>query len=139
MTQFKAIREHTDPFHALRDVRHLGRWWFRQPRLPWYRVFKPPPVGPIISANLLHGICGRKTVDVSRLPLSQPAGQAAWSVLLGVIHPVPSAIIGPRPNSSSTTLCDENIAKTGPIVMINDERLGMFQVRNGVTSLSVLL
>lgn len=77
VTQFKAIIEHTDPFHALRDVRHLGRWWFRQPHLPWYRVFKPPPVGPIISANLSHGICGRKMVDVSRLPLSQPAGQAA--------------------------------------------------------------
>lgn len=124
VTQFRAIIEHTGPFHALRDIQHLGRWWFRQPHLPWYRVFKPPPVGPIISANLSHGICGRKTVDVSRLPLSQPAGQAAWSILLGVIHPVPSAVMDPRANSSSTTLCDENIAKTEHIVTTSNEPSG---------------
>lgn len=124
VTQFRTIIEHTDPFHALRDARHLGRWWFRQPRLAWYHVFKPPPVGPIISANLAHGICGKKTVDVSRLPLSQPAGQAAWSVLLAVIRPTPSAIVDPRANSSTTTLCDENIAKAEHIVTINNEPSG---------------
>src|SRR5699024_760612 len=43
---------------------------------------------------------------------------------LGVVHPVPSAVMGPRANSTSTTLCDESIAKTEHIVTINDEPSG---------------
>ncbi|OJJ78341.1 hypothetical protein ASPBRDRAFT_37568 [Aspergillus brasiliensis CBS 101740] len=91
VTQFGTIIDQTDPFHTLRDVQHLGRWRFWQPHVPWYRVVKPPLVGPVISANLPCGLCGRKTVHVSRRPLTQPTGKAAWSILLNVIHPFSTA------------------------------------------------
>ncbi|KAJ5779716.1 hypothetical protein N7457_007436 [Penicillium paradoxum] len=86
-TQFSAIIDHTDPFHTLRDIQHLGSWSCRQPDVPWYHIVKPPPVGPVIRASLFHGFCGQNTVFLSRLPFSQQVGQAAWSLLLGVIHP----------------------------------------------------
>ncbi|KAJ5404049.1 hypothetical protein N7509_003920 [Penicillium cosmopolitanum] len=87
-TQFGTIIDQADPFHSLRDIRHLGSWWRRQPTVPWYRIIKPPPVGPVISADLSNGICGKKRVHLSRLPLTRSAGQAAWSILLAVVHPV---------------------------------------------------
>ncbi|KMU83501.1 hypothetical protein CIHG_01283 [Coccidioides immitis H538.4] len=90
VTQFGSLIDSADPFRALRDLRHLGRWMLHQPHIPWYRVLKPPPVGPVIAANLPHGLCGRKTVHISRLPLTQPAGKAGWSVILAVIHSPPS-------------------------------------------------
>lgn len=87
VAQFRSITDQADPFHALRNVQHLGLWWRLQPYVPWYRIIKPDPVGPVINANLLHGFCGRRTINISRLPLAHPTGQAAWSVLLAVIHP----------------------------------------------------
>lgn len=87
-TQFSAIIDQADPFHALRDTQHLGSWWRRQSHVPWYSLVKPPPIGPVISANLSNGLCGQKTVCISRLPLVHPTGLAAWSILLAVIHPI---------------------------------------------------
>lgn len=88
-TQFGTIIDQADPFHALRDPRHLGSWWRRQTPGTWYSLVKPPPIGPVISANLSNGLCGQKTVYLSRLPIVYPPGQAAWSILLAVIHPIP--------------------------------------------------
>jgi hypothetical protein len=87
-TQFSAIIDQADPFHSLRDARHLGNWWRRQSNVSWYSLVRPPPLGPLISANLPDGLCGQKTVCLSRLPLVRPTGQAAWSILLSVVHPI---------------------------------------------------
>lgn len=86
ITHFRTAITQADPFHTLRDIKHLGVWWSRQPYVPWYRIIKPPLIGPIICANLLDGLCGQKTINVSRLPLTKPVGQAAWAVLLSVLH-----------------------------------------------------
>ena len=105
-TQFRTFIDQTDPFHELRNVKHLGRWWYRQPYIPSYRIVKPPPVGPIITANLLHGLCGRKTVEVSRLPLEYSTGKAAWSALLAVIHPTFQIENRPTKLGSDTSTSD---------------------------------
>lgn len=76
-----------DLFYSLRGDRHLGVWSHRQPSTPWYRMVQPPPVGPVIGANLSHGFCGRPVVYLSRLPLSASPGQTAWSLLLALVHP----------------------------------------------------
>lgn len=117
--QFRSIIDQTDPFHALRNVQYLGRWWSRQAYIPWYRLIKPPPVGPIISANLLHGLCGRRTIEVSRLPLACPTGRAAWSVLLAVIHPT-LQIENCQIESSSDTLSKGSDAKSDHILALSD-------------------
>ncbi|RJE24018.1 hypothetical protein PHISCL_03612, partial [Aspergillus sclerotialis] len=119
VTQFRTFIDQTDPFHALRNVQHLGRWWIRQPYIPWYRIVKPPPVGPIINANLLHGLGGRKTVEVSRLPLAYPAGKAAWSSLLAVIHPTFQIENRPTKLGSDTPTSDSE-AKLEYIVTVSN-------------------
>ncbi|KAL4887375.1 hypothetical protein BJY04DRAFT_1785 [Aspergillus karnatakaensis] len=79
-----------DPFRSLRDGGHLGRWYHQQHRIPWYQLIKPPPVGPIISADLVNGLCGKKTVVISRSPLvNHTLDQAAWATILTVIQPEP--------------------------------------------------
>ncbi|KAI1924043.1 hypothetical protein LOZ64_000785 [Ophidiomyces ophidiicola] len=92
VTQFRSFIDETDPFYSLRDARHLGRWKLRQLQIPWYRIIKPPPIGPIITASLPDGLCGRRTVFVSRLPLGEPSGRAAWSLVLSVIHASPGFV-----------------------------------------------
>lgn len=118
-TQFGAIVDQTDPYHALRDMQHLGSWWRRQPHVPWYHVVKPPPVGPVISVSLLHGLCGKNMVYLSRLPLSHQAGQAAWSVLLAVIHPSPQ--INSHQDKFSKMLSIDSIVGVDHIVTITSE------------------
>lgn len=85
MTQATAIREQMDPFHASRGVEHLGTWASRQVSLPWYRISKEPPVGPVITGKLHEGIGGINSIHVSRLPLDPP-GKAGWTALLAVYH-----------------------------------------------------
>ncbi|KAI1974701.1 hypothetical protein LOZ51_005789 [Ophidiomyces ophidiicola] len=92
VTQFRSFIDETDPFYSLRDARHLGRWKLRQLQIPWYRIIKPPPIGSIITASLPDGLCGRRTVFVSRLPLGEPSGRAAWSLVLSVIHASPGFV-----------------------------------------------
>ncbi|PYH63870.1 uncharacterized protein BO88DRAFT_447363 [Aspergillus vadensis CBS 113365] len=105
VTQFGTIIDQTDPFHTLRDVQHLGRWRFWQPHVPWYRVVKPPLVGP--------------TVHVSRRPLAQPTGKAAWSILLNVIHP-PSTTLG-QPSQTGSLVSTKSPVKTEHVVTISGE------------------
>ncbi|KAL3264898.1 hypothetical protein ABHI18_000319 [Aspergillus niger] len=119
VTQFGTIIDQTDPFHTLRDVQHLGRWRFWQPHVPWYRVVKPPLVGPVINANLPCGLCGRKTVHVSRRPLAQPTGKAAWSILLNVIHP-PSTT-PEEPSKTESLVSTKSPFKTEHVVTISGE------------------
>ncbi|KAJ5456245.1 hypothetical protein N7530_011519 [Penicillium desertorum] len=117
-TRFGAIVDRTDEFRDVRGIRHLGSWWHRQPHIPWYHIVKPTPIGPVISANLLHGLCGNNLVYVSRLPLSShPVGLAAWSVLLAVIHP------GSQTNQhkSSGELSSHGSVGFGHIVTITNE------------------
>ncbi|KAI9375163.1 hypothetical protein BJX61DRAFT_191812 [Aspergillus egyptiacus] len=119
-TQFGTIIDQADPFHSLRDRDHLGKWLVRQPHIPWYQLMKPPPVGPVIVANLIHRLCGRKTVDVSRLPLTNTSKQASWSVLLAVVQPTPQSEVhqaGPRFNIPS----DNQVAKSDYVVTVGGE------------------
>ncbi|PWY66229.1 hypothetical protein BO83DRAFT_410600 [Aspergillus eucalypticola CBS 122712] len=108
VTQFGTIIDQTDPFHTLRDIQHLGRWRFWQPHVPWYRVVKPPPVGPVINANLPCGLCGREIVHVSRRPLAQPTGKAALSNLL-------------NPSQTGSLVSTESPVKTEHVVTISGE------------------
>ncbi|CAI7567222.1 unnamed protein product [Penicillium pancosmium] len=96
INQFSTILDQTDPFHTMRDAQHLGICWKRQPRDPWYQIVKQPPVGPDLYANILRGLCEKKTVYLGRLPLSQAHStcQTAWSIILALIHPAS------QPNSS---------------------------------------
>lgn len=105
VTQFDTIVDQTDQFHSLRDARHLGSWKHQQPYVPWYRLVKPPLVGPVLSVNLSSGLCGKQTVYISRLPLDRLTGQAAWSVLLAVIHS-PTQVKCRQAESSKTLLSD---------------------------------
>lgn len=118
-TQFGTIIDQTDPFHSLRDREHLGKWFDRQRHLPWYHLMKPPPVGPVINANLMHGLCGRKTVDMSRLPLSNTSHQASWLVLLTVIHPTPQSKVY-QAGLRSNTLSD-HVAKLDYLVSVSGD------------------
>lgn len=118
-TQFGTIIDQADPFHSLRDLQHLGSWWYRQPHIPWYRIVKPPPIGPSISVNLLSGINGKKTVHLSRLPLTSSTGNAAWSVLLAVVHPkFETASRQFRPSKGASV---DSMKGSGHIVTITNE------------------
>ncbi|KAJ5609926.1 hypothetical protein N7528_009192 [Penicillium herquei] len=75
-TQFSTIIAQTDLFRLLRDFSHLGIWRNRQPHIPWYRIIKPAPVGSVIVATLANGICGRKMVHLSCLPLANSTGSS---------------------------------------------------------------
>ncbi|KAL8683950.1 MAG: hypothetical protein Q9186_000161 [Xanthomendoza sp. 1 TL-2023] len=52
---------------------------------PWYRIAKPPPVGPMIIAKLSDGFCGLNVIHVSRLPFEK-TGKANWTALLAILH-----------------------------------------------------
>ncbi|EEP81452.1 predicted protein [Uncinocarpus reesii 1704] len=120
VTQFGSFIDETDPFHSLRDERQLGRWMLRQSHIPWYRIIKPPPVGPIVAASFPQGFCGRKVVYVTRLPRRQPSGKAAWAVLLAVILPSP-IIPGQQTKPLLSTPFTEDAEKRGQIVTIKSE------------------
>ncbi|KNG89355.1 hypothetical protein ANOM_002669 [Aspergillus nomiae NRRL 13137] len=128
VTRFGTIIDQADPFHSLRNVQHLGKWSQRQAYIPWYRVIKPPPVGPLITASLSDGFCGQMTIAVSRLPLTQPTGQAAWSVLLAVLHPTSSSTIRdarekPKILAEGSTVKAECIVTVNPksgVILVDD-------------------
>ncbi|KAI9820616.1 MAG: hypothetical protein M1827_004985 [Pycnora praestabilis] len=88
MTQTATIRDQLDPFHSTRGEDHLGGWSKLQ-RVPrWYGLTKPPPIGPVIEANLHGCLGGTDVVYLSRKPMYGP-GKATWTVLLAVFHPAP--------------------------------------------------
>ena len=85
MSQTSAIREQMDPFYNIRGAEHLGTWVSRQLSSPWYRIARPSPVGPKITAKLSDGFCGLNVIHISRLPFEQ-TGKANWTALLAVLH-----------------------------------------------------
>ncbi|OKL57206.1 hypothetical protein UA08_07360 [Talaromyces atroroseus] len=101
VTHVRSAIAQADPFLSLRDTRHLGWWCFRQPYVPWYCIVQPPPLGPVIHANLLDGLCGRKTISLSRLPLTQPAGQACKRAIRNYLNG--SRVAGSTSRSSDET------------------------------------
>ncbi|KAK8153710.1 hypothetical protein IWX90DRAFT_76735 [Phyllosticta citrichinensis] len=86
ISQASVINDKMDPFHDQRSVKHLGIWFCRQPQFPFWKVAKPPPIGPEINAKLSDGFCGLNAVHLSRVPVSQQAGEAGWATFLAVIH-----------------------------------------------------
>ncbi|TIA31777.1 hypothetical protein D6C78_08696 [Aureobasidium pullulans] len=82
---FSAVTDMLDPFHDTRSMLYLGVWSQRQPQFPFYKIVKPPPLGPVLAAHREGGFCGLKTVHLSRVPQGQ-AGLAGWVVLLSVVH-----------------------------------------------------
>ena len=103
ITQASAIEERLDPFYSSRNQEHLGNWFHRQPRprRTWARIRKDPPIGPVISANLKDGFCGRAVVEISQLPQQKP-GKASWTSILSTVHetaPWQSSRLSIRPAS----------------------------------------
>ena len=85
ISQASAINEKLDPFHANRTAEYLGIWFQRQAQFPWWRIAKPPPEGPLISAKLSEGFCGHNNLQLTRVPLPH-AGKAGWTVILSIFH-----------------------------------------------------
>ncbi|THZ52491.1 hypothetical protein D6C86_10229 [Aureobasidium pullulans] len=86
ISQATVMTDMMDPFHDTRSMLYLGVWFQRQPQFPFYKIVKPPPLGPVLTAHHERGFCGLKTVYLSRVPQGQ-AGLAGWAVLLSVVHP----------------------------------------------------
>ena len=85
ISQATVMTDMMDPFHDIRSMLYLGVWFQRQPQFPFYKIVKPPPLGPVLTAHHERGFCGLKTVYLSRVPQGQ-AGLAGWAVLLSVVH-----------------------------------------------------
>ena len=84
---FGSIIDRAELFHDMRKTRLLSSWWRRQVGF-FKSLAKSARSGPVISASLINGLCGQKTVCLSRLPLGHLTGQAAWRTLPAVIHPM---------------------------------------------------
>lgn len=95
ITQTNAIEERLDPFRTSRSVEYLGTWISRQPIRTRFKLGRPSPVGPIITANLVDGFCGSNQIDVSRLPL-ETTGTASWTALLAMFHEQQPTPVVPR-------------------------------------------
>lgn len=81
-----AKADQQDVFRGVRNKKHLGKWLRRQPHAPFFSD-KPALAGPGITGNFIEGVCGEKLVYLTRLPIPEEAGKAAWSQVLEVIHP----------------------------------------------------
>ena len=91
ITQTNAIEERLDPFRSARNEQYLGSWISRQPPRPRFRLGRPSPVGPVITANLVNGFCGSNLIGLSRLPLEK-TGSASFTVLLAMVHEQPTEV-----------------------------------------------
>ena len=108
ITQTNAIEERLDPYHTSRSSEHLGTWFSRQPKAPWYKFKKPTPIGPVIFVRLVDGFCGLNVIGVSRLPTEEP-GKASWTAILAIFHEVAPAL------GSSHIACTATIPRSGTI------------------------
>ncbi|OTA70641.1 hypothetical protein K449DRAFT_380707 [Hypoxylon sp. EC38] len=88
ISQASAINDQLDPYHANRTAEYLGIWFQRQQRFPWWRITKPPPLGPVIVAKMADGFCGVNTIYITRIPAS-PTGRAGWSTILAMFNHEP--------------------------------------------------
>ncbi|KAI1389559.1 uncharacterized protein F4822DRAFT_427904 [Hypoxylon trugodes] len=93
ISQASAINEQLDPFHANRTVEYLGIWFQRQARFPWWKIAKPPPLGPVIAAKMAEGFCGFNDLYITRIPVAPP-GKAGWSTVLAMFNHEPP-VLGP--------------------------------------------
>lgn len=98
--QASAINDRMDPFHATRTVEYLGIWIQRQQRFPWWKIAKPPPLGPVIRANMSEGFCKANVLHVTRIPIFPP-GKAGWSLLLSMFHTEAPSPLTPRNHESA--------------------------------------
>ncbi|KAI1764444.1 hypothetical protein GGR53DRAFT_318995 [Hypoxylon sp. FL1150] len=85
ITQASAINDQLDPYHATRTAEYLGIWIQRQPGFPFWRITKPPPEGPAITARMADGFCGVNAVHITRIPIIPP-GKAGWSIILAMFN-----------------------------------------------------
>ncbi|KAI2627407.1 hypothetical protein GGS26DRAFT_140301 [Hypomontagnella submonticulosa] len=85
ISQASAINDQLDPFHANRTAEYLGVWFQRQQRFPWWKITKPPPLGPVITARMADGFCGVNVLHVTRIPIAPP-GKAGWSTILAMFN-----------------------------------------------------
>ncbi|KAI1102113.1 hypothetical protein F4804DRAFT_278821 [Jackrogersella minutella] len=85
ISQASAINDQLDPYHANRTAEYLGIWFQRQQRFPWWRITKPPPLGPVIAARMADGFCGVNDLHITRIPVVGP-GKAGWSILLAMFN-----------------------------------------------------
>ncbi|KFA53344.1 hypothetical protein S40293_06653 [Stachybotrys chartarum IBT 40293] len=113
ISQASAINEKMDPFHANRTAEYLGIWFQRQASFPWWRIARPPPVGPVVSGKLSEGFCGINDVHLVRVPL-RPAGKAGWAIILSIIH-----VTKPNPGHSTS----RNAAEKGFLSGNNENAL----------------
>ncbi|KEY72832.1 hypothetical protein S7711_04418 [Stachybotrys chartarum IBT 7711] len=113
ISQASAINEKMDPFHANRTAEYLGIWFQRQASFPWWRIARPPPVGPVVSGKLSEGFCGINDVHLVRVPL-RPAGKAGWAIILSIIH-----VTKPNPGHSTSS----NAAEKGFLSGNNENAL----------------
>ncbi|KAI1462815.1 hypothetical protein F4805DRAFT_409408 [Annulohypoxylon moriforme] len=93
ISQASAINDQLDPYHANRTAEYLGIWFQRQQRFPWWRIAKPPPLGPVISARMADGFCGVNVLHVTRIPVVSP-GRAGWSTIMAMFNHEPP-VLGP--------------------------------------------
>ncbi|KAI0108416.1 hypothetical protein F4814DRAFT_427887 [Daldinia grandis] len=91
ISQASAINDQLDPFHANRTAEYLGIWFQRQQRFPWWRITKPPPLGPAIAARMADGFCGVNVLYVTRIPVA-PSGKAGWSTVLAMFNHDPPSL-----------------------------------------------
>ncbi|KAF3058048.1 hypothetical protein GL218_05527 [Daldinia childiae] len=91
ISQASAINDQLDPFHANRTAEYLGIWFQRQQRFPWWRITKPPPLGPAIAARMSDGFCGINVLYVTRIPVAPP-GKAGWSTILAMFNHDPPSL-----------------------------------------------
>ncbi len=83
--QASAINDKMDPFHATRTAEYLGIWFQRQQSFSWWKIAKPPPLGPVIEASMSGGFCKVNVLHITRIPITTP-GKAGWSLLLSMFH-----------------------------------------------------
>ncbi|KAI1325936.1 hypothetical protein F5Y16DRAFT_376761 [Xylariaceae sp. FL0255] len=128
ITQASAINDQLDPFHATRTVEYLGVWFQRQQAFPWWKITKPPPQGPVLTAKMSEGFCGVNAVHIARIPLTKP-GKAAWSLVLSMLHAQDPFVArrgngkGAKSGSAETTPrnSDEEERELGGKVVVADE------------------
>ena len=85
VTQSTKFHSILDPFHESRNDENLGDWILVQERRGWFSVSRKPPLGPALSANLTHGLCGARDVYLTRQPLGS-IGALSWTCLLACFH-----------------------------------------------------
>ncbi|KAI2625002.1 hypothetical protein GGR54DRAFT_594451 [Hypoxylon sp. NC1633] len=109
ISQASAINDQLDPYHATRTQEYLGIWFQRQARFPWWKIAKPPPLGPVLAARMSDGFCGVNLLHITRIPLTPP-GKVGWSILLAMFNHETPAL---QPGGTGTENRDGDIAEKG--------------------------